>query len=136
MTGNPRTADSFMEVVPVADIAASAKETLARHFSEAERHRFEGRPARTIAGQVALKIAVCRLARTRLGADLRTPEVAISRTSVGAPVISGVENDDRRVREALLRRVLVSISHSRKSAVGLAVLADGNPDRSDTGRRP
>jgi phosphopantetheine--protein transferase-like protein len=118
--------ESVVEVIPIADIEGHLEDTLLRCFSEPEQQRFENRPARTIAGQVALKAAVRGLAQKALGAgDIALEDIDITRGENGAPRIRRVSTADADVNEVLENRVLVSISHSRVSAVGLAVLARG-----------
>jgi phosphopantetheine--protein transferase-like protein len=123
-TPNPREVVSVIDVVTLADIEDRVDELLRTSFSRTERARFEKRPIQAIAGQIALKTAVCQLARETLGAGHIAPrDIDIAREAGGSPAIRNASTPDAAVNEALESRVRVSISHSRTRAVGLAALA-------------
>jgi len=110
----------------VSDVEGRVEELLSTCFTDAERARFETPTLRTIAGQIALKNAVCRLAREALGARHVAPgDLDIVREPGGAPAIRKASTPDAAVNDALESRVRVSISHSRARAVGLAALMRG-----------
>ena len=103
---------SQLSVVPIAAVRDERASVLAASFSAEEAHRLTDAPAQTVAGLLALKRAVAEL----LGSDERAIE--LDHDERGAPVLLGPRAE----------RLVVSISHTRSHAYGLAVVERGNDD--------
>jgi len=114
---------SFMETVPIASVRGRERKILRQYFSKDEQAALARKPAQTIAGQLALKMAICNLvAELHAASPVREKEVEITRTSLGAPRIDKVSCTDNTVKTSLENDVHVSISHARESAVAVAVI--------------
>jgi phosphopantetheine--protein transferase-like protein len=123
MNGVPSAVWSHMEQISIQAVRDWESELMQRCFSPAERQDLACEPLQTIAGRLALKRAICRLAAQRFGAStLQEADVELQRTPNGAPAIVRVTLSDRALRNILENDLYVSISHSRKSAVGIAVI--------------
>lgn len=119
---------SVIEVVAIADIEHRHRDRITADCSETERRWLATKPLQTIAGQLALKAALGRLIRDDLGestVSLRC--VDILRDENGAPYLKGAPELDADLRRRLEQDVMVSISHSRTSAVGMATLRRSDP---------
>ena len=125
MVGPKKRVRSVLETVSVLEVKEAAQTVLSRDFTEEERALFENRPAQSIAGQLALKTAVCRLAADlAAGHPLACRQVEISRHPTGAPIIGSVSCDDGALKALLERALHLSISHTKTTAVGLAVISE------------
>jgi hypothetical protein len=115
-----RVARSFLETVLVAEVERDRDTVLAAHFSERERRALDGRSARSVAGDLALKRALVRVAAAR---DVRAAETdfEIGRAPGGAPAVL-VAPDGFPIAPG--GPVFISIAHGRQTACGLAVLAE------------
>lgn len=123
MSGVSSAVWSHMERISIQAVRDWESELVRRCFSAAERANLASEPLQTVAGRLALKRAICRLAAHRLGvSSIQEADVEIGRTGNGAPVVVRVAFDDPAIRAVLENQVHVSISHSRQSAVGIAVI--------------
>ena len=114
---------TFMETIPIASVTGREQAILERYFSMDERAALAHRPAQTIAGQLALKTAICNLVAELFSASpIGETEVEITRTPLGAPRIDRITCSDDGAKARLENDVLVSISHARESAVAVAVI--------------
>ncbi len=121
MTENTWTID----LVSIADVNARREWYLSTYFAPPERERLRDKPVQTIAGRVALKRALCRLTATlSLSVDLSPCDVVIERREDGAPQINGFANVASTRFAEILEALSVSISHSKTTAAGLALLTD------------
>jgi phosphopantetheinyl transferase (holo-ACP synthase) len=124
MTGHlQKRVVSFLETISIAETETRCAELLTSHFTRREQASFKNKPIQSIAGQLALKTAVCRLADELLNAGSTDPRsIEICRDENGAPNIIEASTPDREINEIIKNEIFVSISHSRETAVGLAVL--------------
>ena len=116
---------SALKTISVLEVKAAVQDILSNDFTEKEHALFEMRPAQSIAGQLALKSAVCQLAE-EIGAavPLTCRQVEISRQPSGAPTIGSVSSVDTRLNGVLKSALHLSISHTKTTAVGLAVISE------------
>jgi phosphopantetheinyl transferase (holo-ACP synthase) len=124
MTGHlKKRVVSFVETISIADVEARCAELLACHFTRREQASLKTKPIRSVAGQLALKTAVCRLVDELLNAGSTEPRsIEVHRDENGAPNITKASTPNRGINEIIENELFVSISHSRDTAVGLAVL--------------
>ena len=124
MVGPKHHIRSFLETVSVSAVENALEEILFSHFTKKERALFEQRPVQSIAGQMALKSAVLRLAADLAAAvRLERQHVEIVRDPSGAPRIGSVICADAELKAVLENELHLSISHTRTTAVGLAVIS-------------
>ena len=103
--------------IPLADVAREG--ALAGDFTPIERTELEGRPDRTIAGRLALKIALVGLwAQLVPGQPVRPRDFVLRSDSSGAPRLRSFPEGIPGLE------VQVSIAHSADLAVGLAAAFD------------
>jgi phosphopantetheine--protein transferase-like protein len=116
---------SCLETVLIQEVKRSREAILCTHFTDDERAAFDQLPVQSIAGQLAVKRAVCRLAAALKSAlALSCRQVVVLRDQSGAPKIGSISCADEDFRALLEAEVLVSISHSKTTAIGLAVIAE------------
>jgi phosphopantetheinyl transferase (holo-ACP synthase) len=116
--------ESFLKTVLIADFEAHREEMMSTYFCPKERSVWTNKPARSIAGRIALKSAVCALAQKHFSAKTWSPhDVEIETDPNGAPGVAANSVSDPAFCAALTTEIFVSISHSKTSAAGLAVLA-------------
>jgi phosphopantetheinyl transferase (holo-ACP synthase) len=112
------TANGCFVLIPIPDVARRRRELLEEHFAPQERREAEALPDRTVAGRLAVKEATAGLLRER-GWTISPSAVILGRGEGGAPLLLGLP-----AAVGAGRRILISISHTRDHACGLAVLED------------
>jgi phosphopantetheinyl transferase (holo-ACP synthase) len=116
--------ESFVETIDIFDVKAHLTFMLAEHFHPSEQERRRQQPVQSIAGRIALKTAVCGLAKKYFPTlCLSQRDVVIDTASDGAPVITDIFTEDEAAAALLKSAVFVSISHSRTRAAGMACIA-------------
>lgn len=114
MTDTNRHIRSTVVSLDIDEVERNRRPLLDAHFSAAERRELAERHVRSTAGRLALKRAVCVLLQDRL--PLAERDIVIRRLPKGPPELA--------VDLEIAGRLFVSISHSRKTAYGLAVLQE------------
>lgn len=115
------TVTSFLEIVPLAGVKRARSGIMRRNFSPTETDRLKNVPLQSIAGMLALKKAVAKMAADVCGVRMSGKEFVLSNDKNGAPRLvalpakSGVGMPDKK-------DIRISISHSKTHAYGLAVL--------------
>ena len=112
-----REVRSFLETIPIEEVERDRAALLAAHFSDRERQALAARSARSVAGDLALKRALVSLAAAR-GATRAERDFEIGRAANGAPCVLSAPPG---FSYAPGGPVLVSISHGKRTACGLAV---------------
>lgn len=115
---------SFLEIIPLEEVRPQLSEILSRDFNPSELETGRKRPVQSVAGRVALKRAICKLAAECYGLKELVPrDITIRTTAEGAPFLFHIDSGNAASDQALVSDVFVSISHSRTTATGLAVIS-------------
>lgn len=120
MSRKMRVIRSFLEIVLLADVKRSRNVVMEEKFSIREKAHLARAPLQTVAGFLAVKKAVAALAASVSGVGLDEREVVLSHAKSGAPRLVSIpkklcaDMPDKK-------NILVSISHSKTHAFGLAV---------------
>lgn len=114
---------SALEVVEVEEAARLLAAGGGGLFTAAELAYARARidPARRLAARLAAKRAACRL----LGEDTTARDVAVARDDLGPPALVLSPAARARLRALGADRALVSLTHERRHAAALVVLARG-----------
>jgi phosphopantetheinyl transferase (holo-ACP synthase) len=116
---------AFLEVISIDDVRAHLDACLAQDFNEAEKRYRENRPLQSVAGCLALKRALCRAAVDCFGLyRIHERDFTIETPKNDAPRLARIDTEDTAVARAMQDAAFVSISHSRTTAAGLAVIRD------------
>jgi phosphopantetheinyl transferase (holo-ACP synthase) len=108
---------TFLEAVSIAEVEKNRPAIALRSFTAAERAELSGRRAQTMAGFLALKRALVRLASSVYGdASLCEKDFVLAHRANGAPHCLRVPPACAGVR--------VSVSHTRDWAYGLAAVQE------------
>lgn len=111
-----RDAVSFLEVVSIAEVERDRAALTAAHFTPGEAAAVARRHVRTTAGMLALKRALAALyGEVTGGGSCRERDFVITNSAGGAPRLAASPAG------LATERVLISISHSKTWAYGLAV---------------
>lgn len=132
----PRSARCALVEVSVRETAEARGELLARYFRPEEAAALRGRQARSVAGVLAVKRAVCAL----LGEATEARQVVIGYDERGAPRLISVGSLSRGDEFGTTPSpwISISISHTRDRAYGCAAIDEGAGDHldpADTGVR-
>jgi phosphopantetheinyl transferase (holo-ACP synthase) len=116
--------ESFIETISISEVEAHLSDMLAECFHPSEQSAWQHKPAQSIAGRIALKAAMCALAKKHFpGLCLAQKDIIIEAASDGAPRIARIFSEDEASAALLKSEVFVSISHSRTKAAGMACIA-------------
>ena len=121
MKNNSVTVTSFLEIVPLAGVRRARSDIMWRNFSSKETDRLNNAPLQSIAGMIALKKALAKMAAAVCGVRMSGKEIVLSNDKNGVPRLvalpakSGAGMPDKK-------DIRISISHSKTHAYGLAVL--------------
>lgn len=115
--------------VSIAAVREQLADYLLEYFNPAERNLQQNEPVQSIAGRVALKRAVCALTQAYGPEGTVSPtSVVIDRDNQGAPRVINMPPSLATLLRSDRERLYVSISHSKTTAVGMAILSQrGNP---------
>jgi len=124
MKGN-EVISSFLEIVVIEQVKAEWSSISKTCFSEGEIEELSSRPFQSAAGMVALKRALVALAASRgNAAGLAERDFTLCHDARGAPRLEAVPDALSAGAGSGSLKVRLSLSHTRKHACGLAVLAE------------
>ncbi len=119
-TDDLQTISSVIEMIDIDKVKDNLLTILDSSFHSVEQKELDKRHIRSTAGVLALKQAICSLIHNTTGLSLERKNVLISRSTTGAPILQSLP-DTLKTSSFDHRNLFLSISHSRKTAYGLAV---------------
>ncbi len=114
------TVSSVVDMVDISEVKNNRHALLDSSFTPEEQKELEKRHIRSTAGVLALKQALCSLIYQTTGHSPDRKELLILRLPSGRPTLKSMP-DHPSYSSFLRRNLFLSISHSRKTAYGLAV---------------
>lgn len=119
-TYDVKTVTSVLKMVDINEVKNNRQAILESDFQMEERNTLAGRHVRSTAGILALKHALCTLLHQITGLSIDKKDWQIAWSATGRPEI---HSSPSRLNSSsfLQQNLFLSISHSRKTAYGLAV---------------
>lgn len=118
---------SVVEEIDIAEIHANRVAVLASSFNPGEREVLNKRHIRSTAGVLALKRALSFLAQQLTGCFCAEKDFSISRHKSGRPILISWP-ETLAATSFQQQNLFLSISHSQKTAYGLAVFQEEQDD--------
>jgi phosphopantetheinyl transferase (holo-ACP synthase) len=118
MKHNTTTVTSFLEIVPLRGVNRSMCETMQRNFSLKEIAGLGDVPLQSIAGMIALKKALAKMALAAGGVRVNRNKIVLSHKKNGAPRLVSMPKCP-----GMRGKPLLSVSHTKTHAYGFAVLS-------------
>lgn len=109
------------DIIEINRISSASENFFKRMFTDNEMKLFHGKNYETLAGCFAVKEAVSKA----FGTGFRgfTPkEIEVLRDSLGKPYVILHGNASEKLKELNATSIFVSISHTKSTAVGFAVI--------------
>jgi phosphopantetheinyl transferase (holo-ACP synthase) len=120
---------SFLEIVALDEVKAQWGSISKTWFHQSEIDELSSRPFQSAAGMVALKRALVRLGASRRQAPgLTEKDFTLSHDESGAPRLDAAPAAAFAGTSGGFLKIRLSLSHTRKFACGLAVLAEESRD--------
>jgi len=116
---------SFLEIVALDHVKAQWRSISKTCFTQREIDELSSRPMQSAAGMVALKRALVRLGSSMWNTPgLTEKDFTLSHDPSGAPRLDAVPDAAAAGSVGGSPKIRLSLSHTRKHACGLAVLAE------------
>lgn len=107
--------------IDIAEVEENLTHIHSINFSDNEVEELSKRHVRSTAGWLVLKQALCKLLEQTQIAQVTEKDFYLKRTQSGRPYIEDINITPTKKLE-LLERLFISISHTKTTAYGLAVL--------------
>jgi phosphopantetheinyl transferase (holo-ACP synthase) len=124
---NLRHVYSVIERIPVDYVKQAAQDLPGQYFTEEELRSIAGKPARTIAGLLAVKkalVRLCAIAPAGKSHACLEKSFTIIATSQGAPVLKTIPPVVARTWRSSAEDFHISITHTKFFAYGLAAFQE------------
>ncbi len=118
------TVKSFLQTVLIEDIKNNKDNIIAQCFTPDDQMKQLNNHVRSTAGRIALKLAICALAKEIFFENNLLPkDVIIEKDDLGAPCLTEVRMSDSKTAHVIKTEIFLSVSHSRTTAAGIAAIS-------------